>query len=160
MGIMQGPSALSGARTSAHDPPMRTIDLRSGLERPSRQECVALMATQEIGRLVVVDNGRPLIFPVNYALDGEAPVFRTASGTKLWASTRSLVAFEVDSVDKETKSGWSVVVHGIAQEITAFDRADLQARVSGLPVEPWAPGDKPVLVRVEPRLITGRRVRH
>jgi len=138
---------------------MRTID-RSGLERLSRQECVALMQGEEVGRLVVVDNGRPLIFPVNYVLDGEAPVFRTASGTKLWASTRAPVAFEADSVDKETRSGWSVVVHGIAQEVTAFDRPDLQARVAGLPVEPWAPGERPSFVRIEPRLITGRRVRH
>ena len=139
---------------------MRTIDLRPGLERLSREECVALMAAEEVGRLVVVESGRPLIFPVNYALDGEAPVFRTASGTKLWASTHAPVAFEVDSVDKDTKSGWSVVVHGIAQEVTAFDRTDLQYRVAGLPVAPWAPGEKPSFVRIEPRLITGRRVRH
>ena len=139
---------------------MRTIDLRSGLERLSREESVALMATEEVGRLVVVDGARPLIFPVNYTLDGEAPVFRTASGTKLWASTHSPVAFEVDHVDREAKTGWSVVVHGIAQEVTAFDRSDLQYRVAGLPVEPWAPGDKPSFVRIEPRLITGRRVRH
>src|SRR5438067_7790108 len=122
---------------------MRTIDLRSGLERLSREESVALMATEEVGRLVVVDGARPLVFPVNYALDGEAPVFRTASGTKLWAATRSPVAFEVDHVDAQMKAGWSVVVHGIAEQVTAFDSADLQARVAGLPVLPWAPGDKP-----------------
>ena len=118
------------------------------------------MATQVVGRLVTVESGRPLVFPVNFVLDGEAPVFRTAPGTKLWASTRSSVAFEVDHVDAETKSGWSVIVHGTAQEVTAFDRSDLQYRVAGLPVVPWAPGDKPSLVRVEPRLITGRRIRH
>jgi uncharacterized protein len=139
---------------------MRTIDLRSGLDRLSREQCVALMATEDVGRLVVVDNGRPLIFPVNYALDGEAPVFRTASGTKLWASTRSSVVFEVDHIDRETRTGWSVIVHGIAHEVTAFDRSDLQSRVAGLPVVPWAPGDKPSVVRIEPRLITGRRIRH
>jgi len=118
------------------------------------------MASEDVGRLVVVDGGRPLIFPVNYALDGEAPVFRTASGTKLWASTHSPVAFEVDCLDKKTKSGWSVVVNGIAQEVTPFDRTDLQYRVAGLPMEPWAPGEKPSFVRIEPRVITGRRLRH
>ena len=118
------------------------------------------MATQDVGRLVVVDGGRPLIFPVNYALDGDTPVFRTASGTKLWASTGSSVAFEVDHVDSETKTGWSVIVHGTAHEVTAFDPSDLQYRVAGLPVLPWTPGDKPSVVRIEPRLITGRRIRH
>jgi nitroimidazol reductase NimA-like FMN-containing flavoprotein (pyridoxamine 5'-phosphate oxidase superfamily) len=136
-----------------------TVDTRSGLERLTREECVALLETSDVGRLVVAEGGRPLIFPVNYAMDGEAPVFRTAPGTKLWASARSPVAFEVDAVDSETQTGWSVVVHGVAQEVTAFDRAELQKRVYGLPVHPWARGDKPVFVRVAPRLITGRRIR-
>ena len=138
---------------------MKTIDSRSGLERMSREECLALLATQEVGRLVVVENGRPLVFPVNYAMDGDAPVFRTASGTKLWASTRSPVAFEVDAIDGEARTGWSVIVHGVAQEITAFDRSDVRLRVYGLPVHPWARGEKPSFVRITPRLITGRRVR-
>ena len=138
---------------------MSTVDARSGLERLSREQCVALLRSQDVGRLVVVDGGRPLIFPVNYAMDGDAPVFRTASGTKLWAAARSPVAFEIDEVDRETKSGWSVIVHGVAQEITAFDAGALQERVYGLPVHPWAEGDKPSFVRIAPRLITGRRVR-
>ena len=95
---------------------------------------------------------------VNYAMDGDAPVFRTASGTKLWAAARAPVAFEVDHVDGASRTGWSVVVHGVAQEITAFDAGDLQARIFGLPVQPWAKGDKPSFVRIAPRLITGRRV--
>lgn len=139
---------------------MTTVDAHSGLERLSREECVSLLRSQDVGRLVVVDGGRPLIFPVNYAMDGEAPVFRTASGTKLWAASRSPVAFEIDAVDGDARTGWSVVVHGVAQEITAFDARDLQARVYGLPVHPWAKGDKPSIVRVVPRLITGRRIRH
>lgn len=138
---------------------MRTIDGRSGLERMSHEECVALLQSQDVGRLVVVDNGRPLIFPVNYAMDGDAPVFRTASGTKLWAASRSPVAFEVDRVDGESRTGWSVIVHGVAQEITAFDASELQARVYGLPVHPWVKGEKPSIVRIAPRLITGRRIR-
>lgn len=137
---------------------MRTIDSHSGLERLSREECVALLASQEVGRLVVVEDGRPLVFPVNYAMDDDAPVFRTASGAKLWASSRSPVAFEVDDIDRESQTGWSVIVHGVAQEITAFDRSDVRSRVYGLPVHPWAKGDKPSFVRVAPRLITGRRV--
>jgi nitroimidazol reductase NimA-like FMN-containing flavoprotein (pyridoxamine 5'-phosphate oxidase superfamily) len=138
---------------------MRSIDERSGLDRLSREECVELMGTQDVGRLVISDEGRPLVFPVNFVLDGDAPVFRTASGTKLWTSTRSPVAFEVDFVDPDAKTGWSVVVQGVAQEVTAFDRPELQARMAGLPLEPWAPGDKPSVVRIAPRLITGRRVR-
>ena len=137
---------------------MTNVDAKSGLERISREECVALLRSKDVGRLVVVDSGRPLIFPVNYAMDGDAPVFRTASGTKLWAASRSPVAFEVDEVDSAARSGWSVVVHGVGHEITAFDSGELQERVYGLPVHPWAKGDKPSIMRIAPRLITGRRV--
>jgi len=138
---------------------MSTGESHNSLERLSRDECLALLGTHEVGRLVVVESGRPLIFPVNYPLDGEAPVFRTASGTKLWAASRSPVVFEVDDLDRELQTGWSVVVHGVGQEVTAFDRVDLQQRVLGLPVHPWASGDKPSIVRIAPRIITGRRVR-
>lgn len=137
---------------------MKIVDARSGLERLPREECLELLASQDVGRLVVTDGGRPLVFPVNYAMDGDAPVFRTAPGTKLWASARSPVAFEVDEIDRDSRTGWSVIVHGVAQEVTAFDRSDLQGRVYGLPVHPWAEGDKPVFVRVAPTLITGRRI--
>ena len=137
---------------------MSTIGARPTIERLTREECVALMATQDVGRLVVTEHGQPLVFPVNYALDGEAPVFRTASGAKLWSSSHSPVAFEVDSLDSQTKTGWSVIVHGLAHEVTAFDRRDLQFRVAGLAIHPWASGDKPSTVRIEPRLITGRRI--
>jgi uncharacterized protein len=139
---------------------MKTIDARSGLERLTREQCVALLETQEVGRLVAVDKGRPLIFPVNYALDGEAPVFRTAPGLKLWASTTAPVAFEVDDLDRNGQTGWSVIVQGVAHEVTAFDRSDVQARVYGLPVHPWAGGDKSTFVRIVPRFITGRRIGH
>lgn len=138
---------------------MNVTDAHSGLVRLGRDECVELLAGQELGRLVVTEGGRPMIFPVNYAMDGDAVVFRTAPGTKLWASTRDLVAFEVDDVDRTARNGWSVVVHGVAHEVTAFDRPDLQARVYGLPVHPWAPGEKPIFVRIVPTVITGRRIR-
>jgi len=138
---------------------MSLAESRNSLDRLSREECVALLGTHEVGRLVVVESGRPLIFPVNYALDGDAPVFRTGAGTKLWAASRSPVVFEVDDLDRERQTAWSVIVHGVGQEVTAFDRTDLQARVLALPVHPWADGDKPSIVRIAPRLITGRRVR-
>jgi hypothetical protein len=91
-------------------------------------------------------------------MDGDAVVFRTAVGTKLDAASRSTVAFEVDSLDMDEHEGWSVVVRGIAQEITDFDRPDLVARVGALPLDPWAPGDKPHLVRLASDTVTGRRL--
>ena len=91
-------------------------------------------------------------------LDGDAVVFRTAAGTKLDRATRGPVVFEVDHIDRATRSGWSVIVHGLAQEVTSFDRVEFRERVAALPVDPWAQGEKPHLVRIAPGSITGRRV--
>lgn len=128
------------------------------IEVIDREECVRLLGTQSVGRFVVVDHGRPHIVPVNYAMDGDAVVFRTAPGTKLDGASRSDAAFEVDQLDAESHTGWSVVVHGLAQEVTSLDRPDLVARVAALPIDLWAPGDKPHIVRLEARTVTGRRV--
>jgi nitroimidazol reductase NimA-like FMN-containing flavoprotein (pyridoxamine 5'-phosphate oxidase superfamily) len=137
---------------------MRIVDTRTGIEALDKETCIKLLATQEVGRLAIVDHGRPFIVPVNYALDGEAIVFRSGVGTKLDGISRSLAAFEVDQLQSATRSGWSVVVQGWAQEVTPLDRPDLLERLSRLEVHPWAPGDRPSLVRISPDIVTGRRI--
>lgn len=57
---------------------MGEIEERTGLEVLDRHECFALLAASSLGRIAVVgDGGRPLIFPVNFALDDEAIVLRS-----------------------------------------------------------------------------------
>jgi nitroimidazol reductase NimA-like FMN-containing flavoprotein (pyridoxamine 5'-phosphate oxidase superfamily) len=135
----------------------RTIDARTGLEIIDPDECRRLLASDDVGRLAIVDGGTPLVFPVNYVLDGDAVVFRTAPGTKLASGPRGSVAFEVDEVDRARHTGWSVLVVGHLEEVTHFDAATLE-RVSALPVEPWSGGDKPHWMRLVPRRVTGRRI--
>ena len=61
----------------------------------------------------------PLIFPVNYGIDRGVIVIRTDEGTKLAAADHANVTFEVDAIDSRTRSGWSVLVRGLAEEVTA-----------------------------------------
>jgi nitroimidazol reductase NimA-like FMN-containing flavoprotein (pyridoxamine 5'-phosphate oxidase superfamily) len=68
------------------------------------------------------------------------------------------VTFEVDRVDPMTRSGWSVVVHGFAQEVTVLDGPGHLEKLRGLPLHPWAGGDRHHLVRITAREVTGRRV--
>lgn len=136
---------------------MQLIDARTGLERLDREECLRLLACDEIGRLAIVDSGTPTIFPVNYVMDGETPVFRTDPGTKLDHGPRSRACFEVDAFDRAAQTGWSVIVFGRLEEVTRFD-ATTHRRVRELPIEPWAGGDKQHWMRVIPDRITGRRV--
>lgn len=137
---------------------MRLIDNRTGLEAMDREECLRLLRHGRIGRVGVVDGGRPVVLPVNYVMDGEQVVFRTADGTKFDAAVRgATVAFEIDGADPMFHTGWSVLVSGRAEEIT--DDGEL-ARIDGLCLQPWAEGDKPHVVSITSTSITGRRIVH
>ena len=136
---------------------MRVPDARTGIDHLDRDDCLRLLAQDEIGRLAVNDGHAPRIFPVNYRLDGEAIVFRTAPGTKLECGPRSLACFEIDEFFPEQRAGWSVVVVGRLDEVTQYDARTL-ARAVGLEVDPWAAGEKSHWMRLVPTQITGRQV--
>ena len=122
----------------------------------TKSECFALLAQERLGRVAVIDDRGPAVFPVNFVLDRHMVVFRTDEGTKLDAACRgSRVAFEIDGTDTAARTGWSVVVRGEAVEVT--DPAEL-ARLRRLPLDPWAPGAKAHYVRILPAKLTGRRI--
>jgi hypothetical protein len=121
-------------------------------------ECYRLLATQQVGRLGVNAEHYPLILPVNYALDREVIVMRMAPGTKLAAADHANVAFEVDEIDQRTRSGWSVLVRGLAEEVTPAHRAEVIARTHGTGLTTWAPGEHGHWVRLIPQAISGRRI--
>jgi nitroimidazol reductase NimA-like FMN-containing flavoprotein (pyridoxamine 5'-phosphate oxidase superfamily) len=124
----------------------------------SDDDCYRLLATQQIGRLGVNAEHYPLIFPVNYALDHGVIVIRTGEGTKLAAANHANVTFEVDQIDQQTRSGWSVLVRGLAEEVTSEHRAELIERTKASGVEPWAPGDRGHWMRLIPQEVSGRRI--
>jgi uncharacterized protein len=126
------------------------------LRELTRSECFALLANEHLGRLAVVDERGPVVFPVNYVLDRHTVVFRTEEGTKLGAASRgSRACFEVDGTDAATRTGWSVIVRGEVTEVT--DAAEL-ARLRDLPLQPWAAGVRTRYVRMLPAVLTGRRI--
>ena len=122
----------------------------------TRSECFGLLASQHLGRVVLIDELGPAAFPVNYVVDGHTLLFRTDEGSKLDAALRAArVAFQIDGVDDASRTGWSVLVRAEAVEVINSD--DL-ARVGELPLYPWAPGAKTHYVRLLPALLTGRRI--
>ena len=121
-------------------------------------ECLELLKTCHFGRIAVVVDGHPIIFPINYAVDGDAVVFRTNTGAKLSGAVMGRVAFEIDGTDEVARTGWSVVVQGVGSEITAtLDRRSEQLRQ--LDVEPWVPGERARWVEILAQSVTGRRLR-
>lgn len=131
-------------------------DAQPRLEELTEDQCWRLLARKSVGRLAVSIENRPDVFPVNYRLDAETLIVRTAPGLKLAAATLGRgVAFEVDSFDELNHTGWSIVVRGSATEIEELDEL-LEA--DRMLLEPWARGHKNRYVRITPEQVTGRRI--
>ena len=128
----------------------------AGLEVLPFDSCLSLLAAVSVGRVGFVAGGEVLVLPVNFVMDGQAVVFRTASGSKLAdAEDRSAVAFEADNYDDITQSGWSVLVSGRAEVVE--DDAEI-GRLSQLGLQSWASAlDRPFWIRIRPTSVTGRR---
>ena len=131
---------------------MRALDLLGGAEIVSEKVCFDLLRSMSIGRVAVVVDGAPEIFPVNYRMAGDRICFQTNDGRKLHGLRTGEAAFEVDSIDLTARVGWSVVVHGEAESIAV-------AHESNGPevAHPWT-GAKDFEVRIRPRSVTGRQV--
>jgi nitroimidazol reductase NimA-like FMN-containing flavoprotein (pyridoxamine 5'-phosphate oxidase superfamily) len=130
----------------------------ASLERLNRTECLNLLALAQVGRVGLVVDGQPEILPVNYALDGDTILFRTDQGSVLNQASMANVAFEVDSIDESTHSGWSVLVRGRGECIA--DAVDpTSERIRRLTLVTWAPGERDRWFTIRPTSITGRRLR-
>jgi nitroimidazol reductase NimA-like FMN-containing flavoprotein (pyridoxamine 5'-phosphate oxidase superfamily) len=117
----------------------------------SPDECWEMLRGEEFGRLAfrIVDEVH--ITPVNYAVDGETLLFRTAEGTKLLAVVMgSQVALEIDRYDEE--SARSVVVRGSARLLPE----DEAHRSENVPLRPWVPTLKYNVVEITPQVVSGR----
>jgi nitroimidazol reductase NimA-like FMN-containing flavoprotein (pyridoxamine 5'-phosphate oxidase superfamily) len=131
------------------------------IEELDEEQCLALIAPGGVGRVAYTGRFGPVVLPVNYALQDEAIVFRTAEHGPLDADLRTgitgadyTVAFEIDSIDLAGRQGWSVLIQGPAHHMTGPG----QDTVRSAGVKSWAPGDRELFVRIAPHRITGRRV--
>jgi nitroimidazol reductase NimA-like FMN-containing flavoprotein (pyridoxamine 5'-phosphate oxidase superfamily) len=120
-----------------------------------RADCMRLLSSVRLGRVVYTDGALPAITPVNFAVDDGAIVFRTAPGSTLAVATQNaVVAFEADDIDADSHDGWSVVVTGVADGVPEPGRLAHRTRR----LSPWAPGNRTHFVRIVPSTVTGRRL--
>jgi uncharacterized protein len=136
--------------------PPRAEPQPSLIEELTRSECFGLLAGENLGRVAVIDDHGPVVFPVNFVLDRHTVVFRTEPGTKLHIAGRgSRVCFEADGTDPAGGAAWSVIVRGEITEVT--DPAEL-ARLRTLPLRVQAPGARDHYARILPAVLSGRRI--
>ena len=131
----------------------------SRLAELPRTECLRLLARTRFGRVGIITGDEvPIIRPVNYVFDerSQSVAFRTAPGTKLHALVAARrAAFEIDGVDVASRTGWSVIVSGVAEEVLSPSE---RRRLDGLGLEVWAPGERSHWLRIRVRVVSGRRI--
>jgi uncharacterized protein len=127
------------------------------LQELSTEECVDLLRAGLVGRAAICTPAGPHVVPVNYAVHGDAVVFRTTPysvlGTYSWAGD---IAFEIDDIDVESHEGWSVVAVGRGEMVEDVEEVE-EIRWANEP-RPWADGSRPLIVRLRWREISGRRI--
>jgi uncharacterized protein len=98
------------------------------------------------------------VVQVTYALFDGVVYFRTSPHSILSELARPTeVAIEVDELDEERRTGWSVVVHGRSASVTLQGNLGQRPELESL--MPWAAGLRTLVVRVVPYDISGRLLR-
>jgi nitroimidazol reductase NimA-like FMN-containing flavoprotein (pyridoxamine 5'-phosphate oxidase superfamily) len=121
-------------------------------------ECRELLASQDVGRVAFVgEDGFPAVLPVNYLIDGELIVFRTAPGAKYASIPERPVAFEVDRFERWNRGGWSVLVQGFGEDLTTATSPQYDA-LRRRSITTWAPGAKSHWLAIDVKQIAGRRI--
>ena len=124
------------------------------IEELDRDASLRLLATQTVGRLAVGRPGRaPHLVPVNYTVLRGSVVFRSAPGTKLDLLVDEPVSFEADAWNPDGRTGWSVVVEGLA-----YEASDREMEVEDLRLDNFVERQDSRWVRLVPDTVTGRRI--
>ena len=115
-------------------------------------ECWAMLRANEFGRLAFHLGDEVHLTPINYAVDGDTLLFRTAEGSKLLAVEMNPdVAFEIDEFDEQHAR--SVIVRGVARHLGEAE----EHRAENVPLRPWVTTLKYDVVEIRPTEVSGRR---
>ena len=133
------------------------MDDRRLLRELPRDEALRLLAEARMGRVVFTQRALPAIRPVNHAVVDGHLIIRTNLGSALASAVGgpgTVVAYEADAIDEDTRTGWSVVVTGMA--LLVREPAE-KSRYEGL-VEPWIDNSADCVLRMHPDIVNGYRL--
>ena len=115
------------------------------------EECWEMLRANEFGRLAFHLAGEVHLAPINYAVDHDTLLFRTAEGSKLLGVEMNPdVAFEIDEFDEHHAR--SVILRGVARHLGE----DEEHRAENVPLRPWVATLKYDVVEIRPTEISGR----
>jgi len=123
-----------------------------GAQLLDRVECLALLSSARVGRVVYTHRAMPAVEPVRFSVRDDAVIFAASSGSPLYAGALdTVVAFEVDDFDPDLGDGWYVTVLGWAVETR-------EAALLALPVCTWTPAIGKRYLRIPVTSVSGHRV--
>lgn len=148
---------IGGVNDRGYDGGLGLAQAAAGAQRLTSTEAVRLLASITYGRVVFTLDALPAIRPVNHLLDEGRIIIRTRLTASISAAVRStdgvVVAYEADSIDPQTRTGWSVVVTGHARTITDPDQVSRYEQL----LHPWV-NHADTVVAIEPAIIAGFRI--
>jgi nitroimidazol reductase NimA-like FMN-containing flavoprotein (pyridoxamine 5'-phosphate oxidase superfamily) len=114
-----------------------------------------LLGSVPFGRIAYTDKALPAVQPVPFLMDQGSVIIRTGTDSRLGAVTHStVVAFQADQLDPQTREGWSVMIVGRAEPVT--DPAEAQ-RLGERSLESWFDSDDGQFIRISVELVDGWR---
>jgi nitroimidazol reductase NimA-like FMN-containing flavoprotein (pyridoxamine 5'-phosphate oxidase superfamily) len=123
----------------------------------SSDECSMLLRTGVVGRIAFTTPDGPHIIPVNYSVVDDSIIVRTAAYSVLGTyGIVAKVAFQIDQVDYEYWTGWSVLARGRTEAIADAD--EIQRINQAWAPHPWAAGQRNLYLAVRWTELTGRRL--
>ncbi|WP_284974914.1 pyridoxamine 5'-phosphate oxidase family protein [Arthrobacter sp. efr-133-TYG-104] len=141
-------------------PSMDTGRVDGGLhvtDELSQEQCWELLRSYTTGRFGFVQEGRIMILPVNYLVDGQSIYFRTSEDGSISEAVPSLeTSFQIDDSRPARSEGWSVLISGPSSRV---EDPDLLTRLWGKNMaEPWGGGARYLFIRIQGYRVTGRHV--
>lgn len=123
----------------------------------SLEECNRLLRSGVVGRIAITTPSGPHIIPVNYSVVDDMVVFRTTPYSVIGTyGMNAPMAFEVDHVDYEYWTGWSVLARGRGEPIAEAE--EVQRINQSWPPHPWASGQRNLYFALRWNELTGRRL--
>jgi uncharacterized protein len=123
----------------------------------TREECLRLMASVAVGRVVYTRRALPAVEPVHFFMDrGDIVIGADPDGELADATHQAVVAFETDDATCVPGLGWRVTAIGHAGNVTEPGEVTRLAAAPARPVHIQPGRDR--LIRITPSILDGRRL--
>ena len=134
-------------------------DHGGGLQELAPREALRLLATVAMGRVAFTARALPAILAVSHLVDGADVIIRADGRATITPASvsepQSIVAYQADLINPDSRSGWSVTVVGPARQVVSPREAARYREI----LRSWpAAGASDQVIAIRADLVTGFRI--